>query len=53
MKENSFLHRASGIVACILALGSAVTAFAQQPYFTKSEMPDLIQCLPAPPDTIG
>ena len=53
MKERFFLHLAASLVACILTLGSAVTAFAQQPYFTKSEMPDLIQCLPAPPDTIG
>lgn len=35
---------------------SGITVYAQdevQPYFTTEELPDLIKCLPAPPDTIG
>ena len=53
MKERLSFHVAAGVAACLLALGNVVTASAQQPYFSKSEMPDLIQCLPAPPDTLG
>ena len=38
--------------ASLMALLASITlAHAQQPYFSRTEMPDLIQCLPAPPDT--
>ena len=36
----------------LLILSSCVfTAQAQDPYFTIDDMPDLVKCLPAPPDT--
>ena len=40
------------LLALTLSLGAG-NAFAQAPmtYFTQEELPDLVQCLPAPPDT--
>ena len=37
----------------VLVLGTLMPAHAQQPYFSRPEMPDLIRCLPAPPDTVS
>ena len=45
MKKHIFI-----LLAVLL---SAVAARAQEKYFTLDEMPDLVRCLPAPPDTIG
>lgn len=36
-----------------LLLGISLGAGAQEKYFTLDEMPDLVRCLPAPPDTVG
>lgn len=36
-----------------LAVCVTVAAFAQNPYFTRDQMPDPTFCLPAPPDTVG
>ena len=44
------------IIASIVTLCGYISLFAQNqvtPYFNVEEMPDLIKCLPAPPDTIG
>ena len=44
------------LFAAILAISSMIIAHAQdqvQPYFTTEQLPDLIKCLPSPPDTIG
>lgn len=44
-------------VICIAVLVTTFSAAAQdrtvQPYFTAEEMPDLIKCLPAPPDSLS
>ena len=37
----------TSILLSVICLWSA---FAQQPYFSTEELPDLIQCLPAPPE---
>ena len=40
------------LVAAILLIGSAINGYAQkyvQPYFNVKQLPDLIECLPAPP----
>ena len=40
--------------AAVLAVCGTITVCAQdgvQPYFTTEQLPDLIKCLPAPPDT--
>ena len=37
---------------CFLALG-LFGARAQETYFTIDDMPDLVKCLPAPPDTVS
>ena len=34
-----------------VAVFFALSAAAQKPYFTLDEMPDIVKCLPAPPDT--
>ena len=42
------------LLVAIVALCGFVTVHAQdgvQPYFTTEQLPDLIKCLPAPPDT--
>lgn len=42
------------LFAAIITLCGFVTVYAQdevQPYFTTEQLPDLIKCLPAPPDT--
>ena len=42
--------------AAILVICGTISVFAQdqvQPYFTTEQLPDLIKCLPSPPDTIG
>ena len=40
------------ILFVLLVLSAGVfTAQAQDPYFTIDDMPDLVKCLPAPPDT--
>ena len=42
--------------AALLAICGTISVYAQnqvQPYFTTEELPNLIKCLPAPPDTIG
>jgi acid phosphatase (class A) len=36
-----------------LSLLGLVAARAQETYFTIDEVPDLVKCLPAPPDTVG
>ena len=46
----------SRLLLAVLLLGSPVILRAQtdvQPYFPTEEMPDLIQCLPAPPDSLS
>lgn len=35
------------------ALGFCLIGQAQTRYFTMDQMPDLVKCLPAPPDTVG
>lgn len=49
MKLKSF------IIATIVMTCGTINAVAQSSdvYFTTEQMPDLIKCLPAPPDTIG
>ncbi|MCR4825150.1 MAG: phosphatase PAP2 family protein [Bacteroidales bacterium] len=39
------------LAAALICSGSAL--YAQQAYFTTEELPDLIQCMPAPPDTLS
>ena len=51
MNKSSRLYAA--VLAVFLTLGCTLPSLAQQPYFSRAEMPDLIKCLPAPPDTIG
>ena len=44
------------LLAISFTLAASFTINAQdgvQPYFTTEQLPDLIKCLPAPPDTIG
>ena len=41
------------LVSVAVALAALLPARAQQTYFNRQEMPDLIKCLPAPPDTVG
>ena len=44
------------LFAAILTFCGTFSVFAQdqvQPYLTTDQLPDLIKCLPAPPDTIG
>ena len=51
MKKKLFLA-----TAAILSFFSVTKTTAQdavQPYFTTDELPNLIKCLPAPPDTVG
>ena len=38
-----------GWLSTLFLLWGGLVASAQQPYFTVDQMPDLIQCLPAPP----
>ena len=47
MKRNVLL------IALILFACGNHTAKAQEPYFTIDDMPDLVKCLPAPPDTVS
>lgn len=59
MKEHIeiMVKRIARVTLCgIFILCSVVCANAQdkiQTYFTIDDMPDLVKCLPAPPDTIG
>jgi acid phosphatase (class A) len=39
------------VVSVIVLLVAGVWAGAQEKYFSIDDMPDLVQCLPAPPDT--
>ena len=51
MKNNLFK-----MLAVSLTVAASLTISAQesvQPYFTTEQLPDLIKCLPSPPDTIG
>lgn len=51
MKKNLFKH-----LAIAFTLAASLTLNAQdgvQPYLTTEQLPDIIKCLPAPPDTIG
>ena len=48
MHRKTFIRLQASLLAL---LASLTLAHAQQPYFSRTEMPDLIQCLPAPPDT--
>lgn len=41
------------LVSVAVTLAALLPARAQQTYFNRQEMPDLIKCLPAPPDTVG
>ena len=43
------------LLSVLLSLSAAATLRAQEyeTYFTIDEMPDIVQCLPAPPDTTG
>ena len=47
MKKKSFLF-----LSAALLLGAA-TGYSQQVYFTTEQLPDLIQSLPAPPDSLS
>lgn len=38
-------------ILTVFAVFCALSAAAQKPYFTLDEMPDLVKCLPPPPDT--
>ena len=38
------------VVLSLLAV-TVFAAHAQEAYFSQEEMPDLVKCLPAPPDT--
>lgn len=49
-------HYSIKILAAFVAVFYSLTVFSQEqvkPYFTTDQLPDLIKCLPAPPDTIG
>ncbi len=48
MKLQKYLRLS---VSLLVLLSSLSFVRAQQPYFSRPEMPDLLQCLPAPPDT--
>jgi hypothetical protein len=41
------------LIVAVIALGAIVKAHAQDPvpYLTLKQMPNIINCLPAPPDT--
>ena len=52
MKKTNHPLR-SWLLAAVLTLGSTALSYGQEPYFNRAQMPDLIQCLPAPPDTAG
>ena len=42
------------LATALILAGASLSASAQEKtYFTIDEMPDLVKCLPAPPDTIG
>ena len=45
------------IIFAVVALSASFCGWAQEEevtrYFSKDEMPNLIKCLPAPPDTVG
>ena len=41
------------ILSAIFALSGTASAQTPQPYFTVDELPDVIKCLPAPPDTVS
>lgn len=43
------------VTLAVAAVLTATNVNAQEvtPYFTTDEMPNLIKCLPAPPDTVG
>lgn len=41
------------MLAAILTVCGSVEVCAQEVYFTEAELPNLIKCLPPPPDTIG
>ena len=47
------MKRLFWIPVAVALLFGALQARAQQVYFSAEEMPDLIQCLPAPPDTLS
>ena len=49
MKAYSFAV-AVALLAATLSVGAQESV---KPYFTTEELPDLIQCLPAPPDTLS
>ena len=49
-------HFSIKLLAALVAICYALTINSQEqvkPYFTTEQLPDLIKCLPAPPDTIG
>ena len=39
------------LLSGLLLIGCLTPSHAQQTYFNRNEMPDLLRCLPAPPDT--
>jgi acid phosphatase (class A) len=41
------------LLIAVFAVGVCLRSEAQTRYFTQDQMPDLVKCLPAPPDTIG
>lgn len=50
------MKRVFSLLAVFIALAGSLSLSAQdgvQPYLTTEQLPDLIKCLPAPPDTIG
>ena len=51
--EMNYLERIAVAIVAVLCVGTCLFARAQDvkpPYFTAEEMPDLIKCLPAPPE---
>ena len=47
------MKRFSTLLAGLLLVAGTLSAQEISPYIPVEEMPDLVQCLPAPPDTTG
>ena len=53
IQPTSIAMRKTFFAAVLAILLGAIPALAQRLYFTTEELPDLVQCLPAPPDSLS
>jgi len=53
MKKSLFASLLALGLFLTVGLGSAIAQNKVQPFYTTDQLPDLIKCLPAPPDTVG